>query len=268
MSLEAEGQGLLDRLLDIINGDHRSDSIKLDVVTPLTGYSEALVVTAVLNSLGVLMHRRPVAANKILNNVLNFNPLKLANAPMTPKNKVNMRAIERTTRALLVNVLKRYALSTHETHCCLPYSHQPRNGTERPNDPSNGRIQHFLERMHRMRQDIIEEASRKRPAPMEPTDGLDPAKRQRLGAAVPAPAPSVPALPPGPVSYRQLFTIDPANATAHFDVQQFQNPDLVTQILIPVLQSVDEKKLLDACNVRDTMLPIRPVRYELVGLPR
>lgn len=80
----------------------------------LTGYSDALVVTAVLNSLGVLMHRRPIAANKILNSVLNFNPLKLANAPMTPKNKVNMRAIERTTRALLVNVLKRYELPAHE----------------------------------------------------------------------------------------------------------------------------------------------------------
>lgn len=75
--------------------------------TYLTGYSDALLVTSVLNSLGVLIHRRPIAANKILNSVLNFNPLKLANSPMTPKNKVNMKAIERTTRALLVNILKR-----------------------------------------------------------------------------------------------------------------------------------------------------------------
>ncbi|KAF1975619.1 hypothetical protein BU23DRAFT_552132 [Bimuria novae-zelandiae CBS 107.79] len=214
VQLEAEGQGLLDRLLDIIHGDH----------------SDALLVTSVLNSLGVLMHRRPVSANKILNSVLNFNPLKLANSPMTPKNKVNMKAIERTTRALLVNVLKR-------------------NGVERPNDPNNGRIQHFLERMHRMRQDIIEEASRKRPAPSEPTDGLDAAKRQRLGAHVPTPPTATPSLPPGPVSYRQLFTVDPENAAANFDVKMFQDPAIVAQILIPVLQSVDEKKLLDACNV-------------------
>lgn len=74
----------------------------------LTGYSDALSVTAVLNSLGVLIYRRPIAANKILNSVLSFNPLKLANSPMTPKNRVNMRSIERTTRALLVNLLKRY----------------------------------------------------------------------------------------------------------------------------------------------------------------
>jgi symplekin len=64
-------------------------------------------VTATLNSLGMLFHRRPVAANKILNSVLNFNPLKLANTPMTPKNKVIIKSIERTTRALLVNIMKR-----------------------------------------------------------------------------------------------------------------------------------------------------------------
>ncbi|KAL5381497.1 hypothetical protein DPSP01_007208 [Paraphaeosphaeria sporulosa] len=212
--LEAEGHGLLDRLLDIIHGDH----------------SDALLVTSVLNSLGVLIHRRPVVANKVLNSVLNFNPLKLANSPMTPKNKVSMKAIERTTRALLVNILKR-------------------NTTERPNDPNNGRIQHFLERMHRMRHDIMEESSRKRPAPAEPTNGLDPAKRQRLAAEPPTLAATVPPLPPGPVSYRQLYTIDPENAAANFDVKMFQDPALVQQILIPILQSIDEKKLLEATNV-------------------
>lgn len=112
-----------------------------------------------------------------------------------------------------------------------------------------------------MRHDIIEEASRKRSAPVEPTDGLDAAKRQRLAAEPPAPAlapvpaPTVTAFPPGPVSYRQLYTVDPEkNAAANFDVKMFQDPALVTQILIPVLQSVDEKKLLDACNVRDSTI--------------
>jgi hypothetical protein len=64
-------------------------------------------VTATLNSLGMLSYRRPIAANKILSSVLNFNPLKLANLPLTPKNKVIMKSIERTTRALLVNIMKR-----------------------------------------------------------------------------------------------------------------------------------------------------------------
>jgi hypothetical protein len=107
-SLEAEGHGLLDRLLDIIHGDHRLDKLSEDNLASLTGYSDGLVVTAALNTLGMLMHRRPIAANKILNSVFNFNPLKLANSPMTPKNKVIMKSIERTTRALLVNIMKRY----------------------------------------------------------------------------------------------------------------------------------------------------------------
>jgi symplekin len=113
-SLEAEGHGLLDRLLDIIHGDHRLDKLSKDNVAALTGYSDGLIVTATLNTLGMLMHRRPIAANKILNSVLNFNPLKLANSPMTPKNKVIMKSIERTTRALLVNIMKRYV------QCLIP----------------------------------------------------------------------------------------------------------------------------------------------------
>jgi symplekin len=107
-SLEAEGHGLLDRLLDIIHGDHRLDRQSQTAGASLTETSDGLLVTATLNSVGMLIHRRPHAANKILNSVFNFNPLKLANSPMTPKNKVIMKSIERTTRALLVNIMKRY----------------------------------------------------------------------------------------------------------------------------------------------------------------
>lgn len=103
-----------------------------------------------------------------------------------------------------------------------------------------------------MRQDIMEESSRKRPAPAEPTHALDPAKRQRVVAEPPTLAATVPPLPPGPISYRQLFTIDPENAAANFDVKMFQDPALVQQILIPILQSIDENKLLEATNVRET----------------
>lgn len=108
-ALEAEGLGLLDRLLDIIHGDHRLDSPPQTVETCLTEPSDGLLVTGTLNSLGMLLQRRPVAANKIVNSIFKFNPLKLANSPMTPKNKVIIKSIERTTRALLMNIMKRYA---------------------------------------------------------------------------------------------------------------------------------------------------------------
>ncbi|KAF2467504.1 uncharacterized protein BDR25DRAFT_234411 [Lindgomyces ingoldianus] len=208
-NLEAEASGLLDRLLDIVHGDH----------------SDALLVTAALNSLGMLVQRRPYIANKILSSVLNFNPLKLANSPMTPKNKVMMKSMERTTRALLVNVIKR-----------------------NPEGPFTGRIQQYLERIHRMRLDVFDESNRKRPAPVEPTDGLDPSKRQRVGASIPSSHP-VPPLPPGPVSFRQLFTLDPNGATAQFDVQAFKDPEQLLRILVPVLQSIDEAKLGNAINI-------------------
>lgn len=101
-----------------------------------------------------------------------------------------------------------------------------------------------------MRLDVFDESNRKRPAPAEPTDGLDPTKRQRLGATVPSSTPPIPPLPPGPVSYRQLFTLNPDGNTVGFDVQMFKDPEQLLRILVPILQSIDEAKLGNAINVR------------------
>lgn len=73
----------------------------------LTVCSDALLITATLNSLGSLIRTRASVANKIVSTVLNFNPLKLANSPMTSKTKVMIKSMERTVRALLVNVVKK-----------------------------------------------------------------------------------------------------------------------------------------------------------------
>jgi symplekin len=118
-----------------------------------------------------------------------------------------------------------------------------------PDNPFNAKIQQYLERMHRMRLDVFDESSRKRPAPVEPTDGLDQTKRQRLGADVPSTTPPVPALPPGPVSYKQLYTLDPNNPNANFDVTIFQDPAQLNMIVIALLQAVDNKKLADAIGI-------------------
>ena len=130
-----------------------------------------------------------------------------------------------------------------------------------PEGPFTGRIQQYLERMHRMRLDVFDDANRKRPAPAEPIDGLDPAKRQRLGVPIPphiAPAVlSAPPLPPGPVSFRQLFTLNPDGNTANFDVQAFKDPEQLLRILVPVLQSIDETRLGNSINVRDEPLSLK-----------
>ena len=108
--------------------------------------------------------------------------------------------------------------------------------------------------MHRTRIEVFDESNRKRPAPSEPTDGLDQAKRQRISAEPPSHTHSVPALPPGPISWRQLFTLNPEGSTVNFDVQAFKDPEQLLRILVPVLQSVDGAKLEQATNVCDCSL--------------
>ncbi|KAF2109507.1 hypothetical protein BDV96DRAFT_502484 [Lophiotrema nucula] len=244
--LEAEASAYLDRLLDILHGDHRLVGNACGRNGELTGNSDALLVTATLNCLGMLIQRRPSMANRILTSVLNFNPLKLANSPMTPTNKVSIRSIERTTRALLVNVIKR-------------------NGDA----ALNARIQQYLERMHRMRIDVFDESSRKRPAPAEPTDGLDPAKRQRLGANTTHTPPSAPVLPPGPVSYKDLFLLTPDPTVANVDVQSFfKDPTQLLNILVPLLRSVDETKLGNAIStVRSRYLTLSQAAVHAPAAP-
>lgn len=78
----------------------------------LTVHSDALLVTATLNSAGSLIRSRPAIANKIISAVLTFNPLKLAiSSPMAPKTRVMVKSMERTTRAFLLHVMKRYCLT-------------------------------------------------------------------------------------------------------------------------------------------------------------
>jgi len=70
-------------------------------------YSDAVLVDATVNSLATLIRARPNLSNKILNVILNFNPLKQANSPMTPKLRVTVKSMEKTVRILLIHILKR-----------------------------------------------------------------------------------------------------------------------------------------------------------------
>lgn len=107
-----------------------------------------------------------------------------------------------------------------------------------------------------MRVEIFDDTNRKRPAPSEPTDGLDQAKRQRLGADLPnqliSPL-SAPPFPPGPVSYAQLFTLTTDKGSSSFDVQAIP-VDTVIKVLVPMLSSMDKGRLDNAINVRDIAL--------------
>ncbi|MCJ1296551.1 hypothetical protein MMC34_008117 [Xylographa carneopallida] len=206
-NLEAEASGLLDRLLNVF----------------YEGSSDAVLVNATLNCLSILVRTRGSIANKIVSTILSFNPSKLVNTPMSPKAKVHIRSMERTTRAFLMNIYRR-----------------------NENGPFAARIKQHVDRLIQSRMDIFDEGSKKRSAPVEPTDGLDDAKRRRLGAEVNTPK-TIPPLPPGPTSIAQLYTLTSEEGLRSFDVTQLPI-DLVVRIALPVLQRIDQGLLNEAVN--------------------
>ncbi|KAL8952083.1 MAG: hypothetical protein Q9222_001994 [Ikaeria aurantiellina] len=205
--LEPEALGLLDMLLNVFHEET----------------SDAILVDATLNCLGTLIRTRQNVATRILNAILSFNPLKLANSPMTPKLRVQIKSMERTTRSVLMNVLRR-----NET------------------GPFAGRIRQYIDRLAQARLDVFDEGSRKRALPSEPTDGLDNAKRMRLGAEL-SDRPGPPPLPSGPVSHAQLFTLHRDHGLTSFDVTQLPI-DLVVRITLPVLHHVEKSVVDTAIN--------------------
>lgn len=132
--------------------------------------------------------------------------------------------MERTARALLVNIMKR-----------------------NPNHPYVGKMQMYIERLMQSRLEEVDDASRKRAFPIEPTDGLDTAKRARLDALTP-PLLKIPPLPPGPTSYDQLFTLTEDVGLSSFDVKQLP-AELVMKITLPLLQHVNPSTLTQAVDV-------------------
>ncbi|EXJ78084.1 hypothetical protein A1O3_09245 [Capronia epimyces CBS 606.96] len=201
-NLEAEASGLLDRLLSVF----QESSI------------DPILVDATINCLAVLIRSRPAISTKIVSAVLNFNPFKQANSPMTPRLKVIVRSMERTTRALLRWVLRSV-----------------------PNPPLDQKIQAYLMRLQQSRAAILSDTTaQKRPA--EPTDGLDDAKRQRLSGPR-----KFPAMPPPPNSIAQLFTLTEDPAVQQFDVSLLPG-DLVSTVTAVFLQHLDSGVLDEAVN--------------------
>ncbi|KIW22939.1 uncharacterized protein PV07_11182 [Cladophialophora immunda] len=207
-NLEAEASGLLDRLLSVFQE------------TPM----DPILVDATLNCLPVLIRTRPSISTKIVSAILNFNPLKQANAPMTPRLMVIVRSMERTTRALL-----RWALRAV------------------PNHPLEQKIQAYLMRLQQSRSALFAEpTAQKRPA--EPTDGLDDAKRQRLTAGIR----KFPPMPPPPNTYSHLFTLTEDTSLQQFDVTLLP-ADIVSTVTAVFLQHVDSNSLdgaIDAVRSR------------------
>ncbi|CAK4032037.1 mRNA cleavage and polyadenylation specificity factor complex subunit pta1 [Lecanosticta acicola] len=216
-NLEAEASGLLDRLLGVLQ-DYPTDP---------------LIVTALLNSLAPLAHRRATISSKILTAVISFNPMKLASRQMSGRDKIAIRSMTRTVMSFLMNCIKR--------------NH---------NNAFSARIQQQLERLrHGLIEVFSDNHQHKRPAPDEPVDGLDDAKRQKLDAEATngiAPLqqrpPTYPPLPPGPVSLAQLWTLTTDPHVSSFHAERL--PASVLPQLVPALvSSLSHVQINDAINV-------------------
>ncbi|EME48588.1 hypothetical protein DOTSEDRAFT_67585 [Dothistroma septosporum NZE10] len=218
-NLEAEASGLLDRLLGVLQDN----------------LSDALIVTATLNCLATLVHRRASISSKILATVLQFNPLRAAGKPMTTKDKLTIKSMTRTTMSFLLNCLKR-----------------------NPNNAFAGRVQQQIERLkHGLIEVFSENHHLKRPAPDEPVDGLNDAKRQRLDADATNgtnrsqqhhPQAQYPPLPSGPMCLAQLWTLTSERSVAEFQADRLP-PQLILQLVPAVLNAVPKEKLDEAVNV-------------------
>lgn len=167
--------------------------------------------------MSILIRSRPAVANKIVTAILSFNPLKLANSPMTLRSKVIARSLERTTRALLRNINK--------------------------NNPSGllaPKIDSYLVRLNQSRAAVFADTqSLKRPAPPAIPEGLA-TKRARLDGTT-----RFPSMPPPPNSFAQLFTLTEDAAFMNFDVQ-ILTEDMVRTITHLTLHHLDPDALHEA----------------------
>ncbi|KAE8372361.1 hypothetical protein BDV26DRAFT_102196 [Aspergillus bertholletiae] len=206
-NLEAEASGLLDRLLSVFQEDA----------------SDPVLVNATLNCLAILVRTRQSIGNKIINAILSFVPARQARTPVTPAVRVGVKSMERTARALMINIMKR-----------------------NPSHPLASKMQQHIERLMQSRIETVDDSSKKRGLPTEPTDGLDNSKRAKLDAESP-PLIKVSPLPPGPVSYSQLYTLTEDAGLSSFDVKQLP-VDLLVKIVVPVLARVDQSALHQAVD--------------------
>lgn len=188
-------------------------------------YSDALVVDATLNCLSILVRTRPGTSNRILNTLLTFDPLKLSSTPLTPKTKVMIKSMGKTTRLLLIHLSKRD-----------------------PHNPMVPRIHQHVERMMRMIAEALDETSRKRALEAQQQDGID-AKRQRTDIS----QVQIPPLGPGPHTLADIFSLTTTAGLKSFDLSQLPAP-LIAKMAVNTLSRIDAQLLTKSiAAVRDRL---------------
>ncbi|KAI1342429.1 mRNA cleavage and polyadenylation specificity factor complex subunit [Xylariaceae sp. FL0016] len=220
---EAEASGLLDRMLTALQ-DNKSD---------------VLIIDATLNTLSILIRARPATSPRILNVLLNFNPLRMAKLPMSPKTKVIVKSIEKTTRMLLVH------LSRRDSH-----------------NPLTPRIQQYLERLMRFRAEVFED--RKRAPPQH--DASVEAKRQRIANMSSQPQIEVIPLKAGPCSLAEVFTLTNNQGLRGFNVSDMIPAPLAAKISVRTIAQLDSQILQRAIDgIRDRLTTLHATQQQPIN---
>lgn len=122
----------------------------------------------------------------------------------------------------------------------------------------SGRMMGYLDHLSQLRAEVFQERGRKRSPPVEPTDGLDNAKRQRLDAGLPDENPrqhAIASLPPGgQCTIAQMFTLTGDDRLRGFDTHFFP-PPLIPQFVYAALVLADAARLNNAVEVRRSCCP-------------
>ena len=239
--LEAEASGLLDRLLSIFQEDERLVVTCWSTRLYANSNSNPILLDATLSCLSILIRTRPAIANKIISALLNFHPLKMVKAPMTPRSSIIAESLERTTRAVLKNVNK-----------------------HNPHGAQAAKIDAYLVHLTQTRHAAFATApSLKRPAPSDSADELG-VKRTKVDGP-----PKYPAMPPPPNSFAQLFTLTQDAAFINFDVRVLTQ-QMVQTIAYLTLHHVDTKALEHAvAAVRERYSHLQKIQqpYSLPEVP-
>ncbi|KAI3332181.1 hypothetical protein HD806DRAFT_185333 [Xylariaceae sp. AK1471] len=211
--LEAEASGLLDRMLSAIEDDS----------------SDPLIVDATLNTLSILVRQRPKTSGRIISTLFNFNPLRLATtSPLSPKTKVLVKSMEKTTRMLLTHLYRRD-----------------------PHNPLAGRMQQYVERLVRSRAEIFDDTGRKRAMVDQP--GAVEVKRQRTATVSTQPQVDITPLKPGANSLADLYTFTNNGGLKKFNVSENIPAPLAARISVRTIAQLDTEileRVIDGVRAR------------------
>lgn len=214
---------MLDRILNVL----------LDIST------DPVLLTAVMNCLGALVRARSSLITVTVETALSFRPFAGVQKSLSSSSHVIIRSIERTTRLLFKTILVKY-----------------------PAHPLVPKIKDYLVRLERSHIELLDQASRKRSAPSDQDSDAIHMKRARLESSTPPDQPKTyPTLPDGPISLAQLVTLTTDAHVAAFDVKAL-SADVVATLLVPLLQSIDERLIDQTIHEVKTRCHIRNLQAE------